>query len=725
MSISGYSYKDVEARLKAFADGHYVIRRYSVGEATDFDASDGTWPLMHVVHPAITPDAGQVTYNFEVVFADLPRDFNDKTGNQVEAISDLIRLALDLLSEIKNGSVLFGEDALVTSSNIDTGAVQSFNSVCIARLTFTLVLPWDWNACDIPADYAPAGSSTSLFPIDGGCCDVEYYISKNNQPGNNFALGDVIRVSGTNTFAKARANTLANSYAVGVVTALGGDAYNYKMGGIVTEGVPNHPAGTIMYLSDSVAGAMTTMPPAIVRPVMVIVEPAARAILMLSLVNPGTGGIEGVTGNIVDNTDPQNPVVDQVQANWNESDNTDPSFIQNKPAIPTGTVEGVTGDSVDNTDSANPVVNAWPLAGTGTDLATGTIEVDGSIVDIDLIKQFSSSLGGTGYVSVFIGDGDIGLVRNDGSGNSTSFTVKGGFASFVSDLAGAIRYGNDYSANFQPFSLIDLQTLKKRFWTKAGAPTTTDDDNAGFIVGSLIWDATNSILYRATSVTTGAAAWTVAIVTGSGTVNSGTANRLTYYAATGTAVSELAAITAARALKSDANGLPVAFDTATEPSLTELSYVKGVTSAIQTQLNTQAARRSVSSMGNNWNVTTVPASSTRFMASHDGVIDAAATLVTQRERVVAVAGTISQLYVTTFNSQPATGSLVYTFMLNGVAQSVTVTVPASGAAGTRSDLTNSFNVVAGDRVCIRVQNNATGTSAQQLGCQWRLASDLI
>jgi len=45
------------------------------------------------------------------------------------------------------------------------------------------------------------------------------------------------------------------------------------------------------------------------------------------------------------------------------------------------------------------------------------------------------------------------------------------------------------------------------------------------------------------------------------------------------------AITAARALKSDANGIPTHFDTATEPSLTELSYVKGVTSAIQTQIN--------------------------------------------------------------------------------------------------------------------------------------------
>jgi len=521
MSISGYSYKDVEARLKAFADGHYVIQRYSVGEATDFDVSGDTWPLMHVVHPAITPDAGQVTYNFEVVFADLPRDFDDKTGNQVEAISDLIRLALDLLSEVKNGSVLFGEDALVTSSNIDTGAVQSFNSVCIARLTFTLVLPWDWNACDIPADYAPAGSSSSLFPIDGGCCDVEYYISKNNQPGNGFALGDVIRVSGTNTFAKARANTLANSYAVGVVTKLGGDAYNYKMGGIVTEGVPNYPAETIMYLSDSVAGGMTTTPPAIVRPVMMILDPGQRAILMLSLVNPGTGGIEGVTGNIVDNTDPQNPVVDQVQANWNESDNTDPSFIQNKPAIPTGTVESVTGESVDNTDPDNPVVNAIPLAGTGTDLVTGTIEVDGSIVDIEIIKQFSASLGG-GYCAFYFGDGTLGMVLND-TVYSTDITItSSGTAIFYSNnpSTGGIQYPTDYSANFQLFSLIDLQTLKKRFWTKAGAPTTTDDDTQGFIIGSLIWDTTNSILYRATSVTTGAAAWTVAIVAGTGTVES-------------------------------------------------------------------------------------------------------------------------------------------------------------------------------------------------------------
>jgi hypothetical protein len=72
-----------------------------------------------------------------------------------------------------------------------------------------------------------------------------------------------------------------------------------------------------------------------------------------------------------------------------------------------------------------------------------------------------------------------------------------------------------------------------------------------------------------------------------GGTNSGTAlsNNRVMRSSSG-AIVEAAAITASRALKSDANGIPTHFDTATEPSLTELSYVKGVTSAIQTQIDT-------------------------------------------------------------------------------------------------------------------------------------------
>lgn len=75
----------------------------------------------------------------------------------------------------------------------------------------------------------------------------------------------------------------------------------------------------------------------------------------------------------------------------------------------------------------------------------------------------------------------------------------------------------------------------------------------------------------------------VAIAAG-GTINAGTQFQLAYYAADGTTLSGLTLITALKALASDTNGLPVASTT----TATELGYVAGVTSAIQTQLDTKA-----------------------------------------------------------------------------------------------------------------------------------------
>lgn len=73
---------------------------------------------------------------------------------------------------------------------------------------------------------------------------------------------------------------------------------------------------------------------------------------------------------------------------------------------------------------------------------------------------------------------------------------------------------------------------------------------------------------------------------GSGTVSSsGSANRIAYYSATGTTVTPLAAITANKAIISNGSGLPIA-STTTD---TEIGYVSGVTSAIQTQFTGKEA----------------------------------------------------------------------------------------------------------------------------------------
>lgn len=67
-----------------------------------------------------------------------------------------------------------------------------------------------------------------------------------------------------------------------------------------------------------------------------------------------------------------------------------------------------------------------------------------------------------------------------------------------------------------------------------------------------------------------------------GGTNSGTAlNNNRFIVSSGSALVENAAVTASRALASDTNGLPVAATTTT----TELNFVSGVTSAIQTQIN--------------------------------------------------------------------------------------------------------------------------------------------
>lgn len=130
------------------------------------------------------------------------------------------------------------------------------------------------------------------------------------------------------------------------------------------------------------------------------------------------------------------------------------------------------------------------------------------------------------------------------------------------------------------FRMLDVPAKIRTLMMADGTPLD-DFGGAGDIVlnagpDSTIWG------WKKHSNNVGYMAITVGGSGGTGTINSGSANRLAIYAAGGTTLSNLAAITANRALMSDANGLPV-HSTVTA---TELGYVSGVTSAIQTQFGT-------------------------------------------------------------------------------------------------------------------------------------------
>jgi hypothetical protein len=134
-----------------------------------------------------------------------------------------------------------------------------------------------------------------------------------------------------------------------------------------------------------------------------------------------------------------------------------------------------------------------------------------------------------------------------------------------------------------------------------GSKTFTVDANLSYIPLQevlIVYDASNHMHGTVTSYnsTTGQLIVDVNHHTGSGTFASwvinldgtpvdaitgaGTLNRLAYFTAT-QVIDDVAAITAARALISDANGIP----THSATTSTELGYVSGVTGAIQTQID--------------------------------------------------------------------------------------------------------------------------------------------
>jgi hypothetical protein len=152
------SYRTLIERLRQFADGHYIIQKFYHGQidAADLD-KEPRYPMMHVLPVDIRASEGTLDYALEIRFADIGRDKEIKTDYQKEIISDMSRIALSLISEIENGEILFGSDAeIVDKQATIIPFIEEFTHVLTGvQLNVTIRLPFNWSACDIPADYSP------------------------------------------------------------------------------------------------------------------------------------------------------------------------------------------------------------------------------------------------------------------------------------------------------------------------------------------------------------------------------------------------------------------------------------------------------------------------------------------------------------------------------------------------------------------------------------------
>jgi len=193
-------------------------------------------------------------------------------------------------------------------------------------------------------------------------------------------------------------------------------------------------------------------------------------------------------------------------------------------------------------------------------------------------------------------------------------------------------------------------------------------------------------------------------------------------------------LTVNRAVISNGSG-KIAVSSATS---IEVGYLSGVTSAIQTQLNAKQGTVTLTTTGNSGAATLI--GSTLNIPQYAGLgagtsfifgIIGNSTIAASSTQYAALIGyptttvgneymrliptpqncNYSRFYFYISSTQSATGSLVITLRKNQVDTALAITIAAGSVAGTYSNTTNSVAFSAGDLTSIKIQNNATATSA--------------
>lgn len=240
-----------------------------------------------------------------------------------------------------------------------------------------------------------------------------------SQTGHGFVAGDVVKNSGSaNTYAKAQADSAANAEVVGIVTeVINANSFVLTTEGIVTEGVPAQAAGSVMFLSASTAGALTTTEPStlgeVSKPLAVVLESGARMLFhnfrgqTLSSEGGGGGGGSPLAVQDVDGTPLVNNVTTIRVTNGTLTDegsgvvtiDTGGSGDVTGPASATTNAISTFADTSGKLLQESPVAidGSGNLTGVGT-IASGAITSTGasSFGSLSLTTDLPVTEGGTG-----------------------------------------------------------------------------------------------------------------------------------------------------------------------------------------------------------------------------------------------------------------------------------------------------------------------------------------
>lgn len=466
------SYNIVIERFKAFADGHYLIRRFSHGQIDVTDiVQENEYPWMHVVPVSMTPGDGSMSYEFDVVFADLPRDKETPTEYQRESLSDCIRLAEDLISEIKNGGVIFGTDVTLEGGTTIEPFIEEYtHTLTGVNCKLSMTFPNDWSACEIPADWSAGGSGSGGSGGGGGTGIVLKVNGTNNVvqslldlvEGSNItitdlgdgrvqfdATGDVGATWGTIGGLLSNQIDLQNALNLKAdITSLGAVAFSNDYNDL--DNLPTIPAAQVNSDWNATSGVAEilnkpTIPAAQVNSDWDAVSGVAEILNKPTLAAVATSGdyndlsnLPTIPTNLDDLGDVNTPTPSNGQVLTYNSISGD--WEAATPSTGSGTVTsvGLTMPSAFNVANS-PVTTSGTLAVTGAGTADQYVRGDGTLAN------FPSTGGGGGQIFYFNGNisqgtiggnayYQLGTAANTGPAANFTRATTGVIARFITDV---------------------------------------------------------------------------------------------------------------------------------------------------------------------------------------------------------------------------------------------------------------------------------------------------
>ena len=293
------SYNALIDRFKAFASGHFILKTFSHGQIDTADLEKFTeYPFMHVVPSNVTYAKGTKTFSFQIVLADLPRDKDSKVEFQREVLSDLQRIAEDLVAEITNHRVLFGDLITVQNVSLEPFLEEFHNTLTGWTVSLELLVPYYWDACSIPAEWNDFFESGS-----GGTGSILTFIDS------------IVRDENGNVSLVNDEATPAPNYYYGTDDEGVRGWYLLDAGGITCETIGD--CQTIIDIESAIDDLQTEI------------------LLKADITSISAVGFS----NDYDDLDnkPTIPAA-QIQSDWTQSNNAALDFIKNKPTIPAAQV---------------------------------------------------------------------------------------------------------------------------------------------------------------------------------------------------------------------------------------------------------------------------------------------------------------------------------------------------------------------------------------------------